>query len=72
MVAQNLVEIRPTIMVSAPRVFEKMYAKVMDNVLMSSKLKRKIFFWALNVGKKCGARTLSGRPVGSGSGSSAG
>ena len=65
MVAQNLVEVRPSIMVSAPRVFEKMYAKVMDNVLMSSKLKRKIFFWALNVGKKCGARTLSRRPVGS-------
>jgi len=65
MVAQNLVEVRPSIMVSAPRVFEKMYAKVMDNVLMSSKLKRKIFFWALKVGKKCGARTLSCRPVGS-------
>jgi long-chain acyl-CoA synthetase len=65
MVAQNLVEVRPSIMVSAPRVFEKMYAKVMDNVLMSSKLKRKIFFWALKVGKKCGARTLSRRPVGS-------
>ncbi len=31
--AQNLLEIRPHIMVSVPRVFEKIYAKVMDNVL---------------------------------------
>ena len=32
-VAQNLLEVRPHIMVSVPRVFEKIYAKIMDNVL---------------------------------------
>jgi len=48
-VAQNLLEIRPTLMVSVPRVFEKIYAKVMDNVLSSSTLKKKIFYWALKV-----------------------
>ena len=51
-VAENLMEVRPTIMISVPRLFDKIYARVMDNVLSSSSLKRKIFFWALKVGKK--------------------
>ena len=51
-VADNLVEIRPTIMVSVPRLFEKIYARVIDNVLSGSFLKRKIFFWAVKTGKK--------------------
>jgi long-chain acyl-CoA synthetase len=62
-VAQNLLEVKPHIMVSVPRVFEKIYAKVMDNVLSSSGLKRKIFFWAINVGKTWGALKVSGRDI---------
>jgi len=62
-VAQNLLEVRPHIMVSVPRVFEKIYAKVMDQVLKSPAPRRKIFFWALGVGKKCGALELAGKPV---------
>jgi len=57
-VAENLLEVRPTIMISVPRVFDKIYAKVMDNVLEGSALKRKIFFWAIGVGKKYGARRI--------------
>jgi long-chain acyl-CoA synthetase len=58
-VAENLLEVQPTIMGAVPRLFEKIYAKVMDNVLCSSPLKRKIFFWALKVGKECGNRQLN-------------
>ena len=50
-VAENLLEIRPHIMVSVPRVFEKIYAKVMDTVLEGSALKKKIFFWSVKIGK---------------------
>ena len=57
-VAENLLEVRPTIMISVPRLFDKIYAKVMDNVLAQPALKRKIFFWALGVGKKYGARKI--------------
>jgi len=63
-VAQNLLEIRPQIMVSVPRVFEKIYSRVMDNVLSSSSLKRKIFFWGIKVGKAAGVKTLAGKSVG--------
>ena len=62
-VAQNLLEVRPHIMVSVPRVFEKIYTKVMDQVLKSPALRRKIFFWALGVGKAYGAQKLAGKPV---------
>ncbi len=62
-VAENLLEIRPHIMVSVPRVFEKIYAKVMDNVLASSSLKRKIFFWAVKIGREYGKNKLLNQPV---------
>jgi long-chain acyl-CoA synthetase len=62
-VAQNLLEVRPHIMVSVPRVFEKIYARVMDQVLAGSPLKRKIFFWALETGKRVSALTLAGKPL---------
>jgi len=62
-VAQNLLEVRPHIMVSVPRVFEKIYTKVMDQVLASPALRRKIFFWALKVGKAYGALKLAGQPI---------
>ncbi len=62
-VAENLVEVRPTIMISVPRLFDKIYARVMDNILTQSSLKRKIFFWAIAVGKKCGAKKLRREPI---------
>jgi long-chain acyl-CoA synthetase len=62
-VAENFLEVRPHFMASAPRVFEKIYSKVMDNVLSSSPLKRKIFFWALKVGKEYGKRKLLNQPI---------
>ncbi len=62
-VAQNLIEVRPHLMVSVPRVFEKIYTKVMDQVLASPSLRRKIFFWALKVGKSFSALKLAGQPI---------
>ncbi len=62
-VAENLLEIRPNIMVSVPRVFEKIYARVMDTVLSGSALKKKIFFWALKVGREYGRRKLLKEPI---------
>ncbi len=60
---ENLLELRPTIMVNVPRVLEKIYAKVIDNVLASPPLRRKIFFWAVEVGKQAGQRRLNHQPL---------
>ena len=62
-VAENLTEVRPTIMISVPRLFDKIYARVMDNVLTQSAVKRQIFFWALRVGKRYGARKIRKEPI---------
>ncbi len=60
---ENLLEVRPHIMVNVPRVLEKIYAKVIDNVQVSSSLKRKIFFWAVKVGKKYGRKKILNQPI---------
>lgn len=62
-VAENMLELKPHIMVSVPRVFEKIYSKVIDNVLSSSSLKRKIFFWATKVGKEYGRKKILGQSI---------
>jgi len=62
-VAENLLEIRPHIMVSVPRVFEKIYAKVMDTVLEGSALKKKIFFWGVKAGKEFSQKKLDKKKI---------
>jgi long-chain acyl-CoA synthetase len=62
-VASNMVEVRPTIVVSVPRLFEKIYARVMDQIMAGSRLKRAIFVWALATGKKHSAKAIAGQPV---------
>lgn len=46
-VVDNLAIARPTIMIAVPRIFEKVYAKVLDNISSESELKQKVFAWAL-------------------------
>ena len=50
--AQELQQVKPTVMCSAPRVYEKMYAAVMARVRESSPTRRAIFRWAIGVGKR--------------------
>jgi long-chain acyl-CoA synthetase len=45
--AQNLKEVKPTILISVPRIFEKFHDAVWDKVNASSPLQKKIFKWAL-------------------------
>jgi long-chain acyl-CoA synthetase len=59
----NLQEVKPTIMLSVPRVYEKVYARVLENALSGSAVKRKIFFWAKHVGDAWATHTLAGLPI---------
>ncbi|MCP3998480.1 MAG: long-chain fatty acid--CoA ligase [bacterium] len=49
-VADYLPEVKPTAMVSVPRLYEKVYGGVMSNVDATSALRRKLFGWAIGVG----------------------
>lgn len=46
---KNLGEVRPTLLISVPRVYEKFYQRIMDNVASEHGLKKKIATWALGV-----------------------
>lgn len=43
----NLKEVRPTILICVPRVFEKFYDAIWDKVNAGAKINKKIFLWAL-------------------------
>ncbi len=59
-VSENLVEVRPTIMVSVPRLFEKIHQRVVGG----EGLKGKIARWASDVGGRVVDRRLAGRSPG--------
>ena len=51
-VADNLGEVKPTLMTAVPRLFEKIYARVIENAEAGSPIKKKIFWWAIGTGGK--------------------
>jgi long-chain acyl-CoA synthetase len=57
----NMGEVSPTMLVSVPRIYEKLYAKVMEGA--TSGLKRTLILWSLAVGKEHAGYRLAGRPV---------
>jgi len=58
--------IAPTIFFAAPRVYEKVYQKVVERVEASSPVKRKLFHWALGVGGEANDFRIAGRASGFG------
>ena len=60
-VPTNMIEVRPTVVFSVPRLYEKMYARVLQNALAGGFVKKKIFFWARKVADKWADEKLAGR-----------
>ena len=57
-IVENLAEVKPTFMCGAPRIFEKVRARVMTTA--SHGVKAKIFDWAFGVGRKVSPVRLAG------------
>ena len=51
-IRQNMQEVRPTIMMSVPRVYEAMHERILNSVKEGSPTKQKIFHWSVGVGSK--------------------
>ncbi|RMG66229.1 MAG: long-chain fatty acid--CoA ligase [Calditrichaeota bacterium] len=51
-VPQNLLEVRPTLMAAVPRFYEKVYARIQESLEDAPALRKKIFNWAVAVGKE--------------------
>jgi long-chain acyl-CoA synthetase len=61
--AQNMQEVRPMLVFSVPRVYEKIYARVMAAGTSGSPLKQAIFRWCVGVGKQVSALRQRQQPV---------
>lgn len=57
----NMSEVKPSLMMSVPRLYEKIYARVLDNAVSNGGLKKQIFFWAKGVGDRWATEKLAGR-----------
>jgi long-chain acyl-CoA synthetase len=62
-IIDNLALIRPTLMCSPPRTFEKVYNKVVSTAMEAGGAKAKIFAWAVRTGKQKVALQQAGQPV---------
>lgn len=57
----NIAEIRPHLMASVPRIFEKVHSRVMQGLENASPAKKGIFHWAFAVGKQRALHVTEGK-----------
>lgn len=63
-VIEYLAEVKPTLMVSVPRLYEKIYAAARARLETASPSKRRLFAWALRTGTRYHRRKHAGQTVG--------
>jgi long-chain acyl-CoA synthetase len=59
-VPQNMIEVRPTLMVSVPRLYEKMYSRVVETAATGGALKKRIFEWVRTTSDRWASEKLAG------------
>jgi len=62
-IGPNLREVRPTVLVGVPRIFEKIYARIRERAAERGKLSAAILAWSVDVGREYAAVSLAHRPV---------
>ncbi len=60
-IVQAMAEVKPTAMTGVPRLYEKIHATMFEKVERGRPLRRKLFHWALGVGKAFHGRRFAGR-----------
>nr|WP_315147216.1 long-chain fatty acid--CoA ligase [uncultured Flavobacterium sp.] len=51
-ISDNIKEVKPTVMTAVPRLIEKVYDKIYSKGLELKGIKRRLFFWAIDLGLK--------------------
>ncbi|HEY8227414.1 MAG TPA: long-chain fatty acid--CoA ligase [Pyrinomonadaceae bacterium] len=62
-IGPNLREVRPTILVGVPRIFEKIYARIRERAAEASRLHVALLSWAVNVAKDYARRIVFHEPL---------
>jgi long-chain acyl-CoA synthetase len=62
-VLENMQETRPTLMVSVPRLFEKLYSGIKTKADKSTPLKKKLFEWAITVSDRAVDYLVQHKPL---------
>ena len=62
-VAENMLEVRPTIMAAVPRFYEKVFSKIRKSVSEQKPWKRGLFEWARSVGAQAADYWRRGKPL---------
>lgn len=62
-IIDNLAEIKPSVMASVPRIFEKVYARVVDAGLSAPGAKGRMFAWALALNDEHAAAVTAQQPL---------
>jgi len=62
-VPQDMFDVQPTVVISVPRLFEKLYARALGAALAGSSIKKNIFFWARRVGLEYGHQRRELSPI---------
>lgn len=63
-IVDNIGLVRPTIMAAVPRIFEKIYARILQQVDEGSKIKKSIFNWALYASNAYNDKVAAGEKPG--------
>lgn len=61
--ADNLKEIKPTIIICVPRIFERVYEKILDKIMRGKNFKKQLFFKALKSQSEIHHAQRENRPV---------
>ena len=59
--AQNMADVKPTIMAAVPRFYERVYGRVLSTVEAGPHARQRIFHWAMGLGREKYANHLAGR-----------
>ena len=62
-IGPNLREVRPTILVGVPRIFEKIYARIRERAAEAGKLSAAVLAWSVNIAREYAKHLLAHRPV---------
>jgi long-chain acyl-CoA synthetase len=62
-VSQNLIEAKPTVLVSVPRIYEKIYSKIQSDVATKPKYTQSLFNWAVETGRKVARLQSDHQPI---------